>query len=93
MSSQFTINDRELVKIDSTGSVWVQDDITPLEVAKVVKLMSQRIEKLESENDAMRADLLLWSDNLRLQQRINKLEQENDALRADLLLWDEKEAK
>lgn len=60
MSSQFTINDRELVKIGST-SVWVQHDITPLEVAKVVKLMSQRIEKLEQENDAMRADLLLWS--------------------------------
>ena len=62
MSSQFTIADRELVKIDSTGSVWVQHDITPLEVAKVVKLMSQRIEKLESENDAMRADLLLWDE-------------------------------
>ena len=62
MSSQFTINDRELVQIASTGSVWVQEDITPLEVAKVVKLMSQRIEKLEQENDAMRADLLLWNE-------------------------------
>ena len=62
MSSQFTINNRELVKIDSTGSVWVQHDITPLEVAKIIKLMSQRIEKLESENDAMRADLLLWDE-------------------------------
>ena len=62
MSSQFTINNRELVKIDSTGSVWVQHDITPLEVAKIVKLMSQRIEKLEQENDAMRADLLLWDE-------------------------------
>ena len=93
MSSQFTIADRELVKIDSTGSVWVQEDITPLEVAKVVKLMSQRIEKLEQENDDMREDLLMWGDNLRLQQRINKLEEENDAMRADLLLWEEKEAK
>jgi len=55
-------NKRELVKIGSTGSVWVQEDITPLEVAKVVKLMSQRIEKLEQENDAMRADLLLWEN-------------------------------
>jgi len=86
-------NNRELVKIDSTGSVWVQHDITPLEVAKVVKLMSQRIEKLEQENDDMREDLLMWGDNLRLQQRINKLEQENDAMRADLLLWNEKECK
>jgi len=51
------------------------------------------IQQLETENDAMRADLLLWGDNLRLQQRINRLEEENDALRADLLLWNEKESK
>ena len=51
------------------------------------------ITQLETENDAMRADLLLWGDNLRLQQRINRLEEENDALRADLLLWSEKEVK
>ena len=62
MSSQFTINSRELVKINSTRSVWVQHDITPSEVAEIVKLMSQRIEKLEQENDAMRADLLLWNE-------------------------------
>ena len=55
--------------------------------------LKQRIKRLESENDSMRADLLLWGDNLRLQQRINRLEEENDALRADLLLWNEKEAK
>ncbi len=61
MSSQFTTNNRELVKINSTGSVWVQHDITPSEVAEIVKLMSQRIEKLEQENDALRADLLLWN--------------------------------
>jgi len=52
-----------------------------------------RIDQLEAENDSMRADLLLWGDNLRLQQRINRLEEENDALRADLLLWNEKESK
>ncbi len=62
MSSQFTTNNRELVKINSTGSVWVQHDITPSEVAEIVKLMSQRIEKLEQENDALRADLLLWNE-------------------------------
>jgi hypothetical protein len=62
VSSQFTINNRELVKINSTRSVWVQNDITPSEVAEIVKLMSQRIEKLEQENDAMRADLLLWNE-------------------------------
>jgi hypothetical protein len=42
--------------------VWVQHDITPSEVAEIVKLMSQRIEKLEQENDALRADLLLWEE-------------------------------
>jgi hypothetical protein len=50
--------------------------------------LEDRVKQLEEENDDMRADLLLWGDNLRLQQRINKLEQENDALRADLLLWE-----
>ena len=48
-----------------------------------------RIDQLETENDSMRADLLLWGDNLRLQQRINRLEEENDAMRADLMLWRE----
>jgi len=51
------------------------------------------ITQLQTDNDSMRADLLLWGDNLRLQQRINRLEEENDALRADLLLWSEKESK
>ena len=51
------------------------------------------ITQLETEKDALREDLLMWGDNLRLQQRINRLEQENDALRADLLLWEEKDAK
>jgi len=45
------------------------------------------ITQLQTYNDSMRADLLLWGDNLRLQQRINRLEEENDAMRADLLLW------
>jgi outer membrane murein-binding lipoprotein Lpp len=62
-------------------------------IALEVRKLEDRVKQLEEENDAMRADLLLWGDNLRLQQRINKLEQENDALRADLLLWNEKEAK
>jgi cell shape-determining protein MreC len=62
-------------------------------IALDVRKLEDRVKQLEEENDAMRADLLLWGDNLRLQQRINKLEQENDALRADLLLWNEKEVK
>ena len=47
------------------------------------------ITQLQTDNDSMRADLLLWGDNLRLQQRINRLEEENEAMRADLLLWRE----
>ena len=50
---------------------------------------ADRVKQLETENDEMRADLLLWGDSLRLQQRINRLEEENEALRADLLLWRE----
>jgi cell division protein FtsB len=61
------------------------------EAAQRLEEQQQRIKKLES--DDMRADLLMWSDNLRLQQRIAQLERENDALRADLLLWNEKEGK
>ncbi len=63
------------------------------EAAQRLEEQQEHIKKLESENDDMREDLLLWGDTLRLQQRINRLEQENDALRADLLLWNEKEAK
>ena len=63
------------------------------EAAQRLEEQQERIKKLESENDDMREDLLMWGDTLRLQQRINKLEQENDALRADLLLWEEKEVK
>ena len=63
------------------------------EAAQRLEEQQERINKLESENDDMREDLLMWGDTLRLQQRINKLEQENDALRADLLLWEEKEVK
>ena len=63
------------------------------ELLKENRELKDRIKRLEEENDSMRADLLLWGDNLRLQQRINRLEEENDALRADLLLWNEKEVK
>ena len=58
-------------------------------IALEVRKMEDRIKQLETDNDSMRADLLLWGDNLRLQQRINRLEEENDAMRADLLLWRE----
>jgi len=63
------------------------------EAAERLAEQHMRIDQLETENDSMRADLLSWGDNLRLQQRINRLEEENEALRADLLLWNEKEVK
>lgn len=63
------------------------------DLERELKAANDRIKRLEEENDEMRADLLLWGDNLRLQQRINRLEEENEALRADLLLWNEKEVK
>jgi uncharacterized protein (UPF0335 family) len=65
----------------------------PARIVDELNRLVDRIKRLEEENDSMRADLLLWGDNLRLQQRINRLEAENDALRADLLLWNEKEVK
>ena len=63
MSEQFNFNDGnkcELVSIDESGDVWVRHDIKPLDVAKIIKTMHDRITQLEQENDAMRADLLLW---------------------------------
>ncbi len=74
-------------------------DSTPHNVAEL-GILCRRLERLaavrlayitqlQTDNDSMRADLLLWGDNLRLQQRINRLEEENDAMRADLLLWRE----
>ena len=59
------------------------------EAAQRLEEQQERIKKLESENDDMREDLLMWGDTLRLQQRINQLEQERDAMMADLLLWRE----
>ena len=44
------------------------------EAAERLAEQHMRINQLEQENDAMRADLLLWGDNLRLQQRIKRLE-------------------
>jgi hypothetical protein len=78
-------------------------DSTPHNVAEL-GMLCRRLERLaavrlayitqlETEKDALREDILLWNDNLRLQQRINRLEEENDAMRADLLLWREQEVK
>jgi hypothetical protein len=55
-------NKRELVWIDESGDVWVRHDIKPIDVAKIIKTMRERINQLESENDALRADLLLWEE-------------------------------
>ena len=56
MSSQFNFNDgtkRELVMIDESGDVWVRHDIKPLDVAKIIKTMSERIKLLEEAGDDM----------------------------------------
>ncbi len=65
MSNQLNFSDdnkRELVWIDESGDVWVRHDIKPIDVAKIIKTMRERINQLESENDALRADLLLWEE-------------------------------
>ena len=65
MSEQFNFNDGnkcELVSIDKSGDVWVRHDIKPIDVAKIIKTMHNRITQLEQENDALRADLLLWNE-------------------------------
>ena len=56
MSSQFNFSDdtkRELVMIDESGDVWVRHDIKPLDVAKIIKTMSDRIKLLEEAGDLM----------------------------------------
>ena len=37
-------------------------DIRPRGIVKELNRLNDRIEQLEAENDAMRADLLLWRD-------------------------------
>ena len=88
-----SIEERILNIAEKPIPIWWDDRRELRAIALDVRKLEDRVKQLEEENDAMRADLLMWGDNLRLQQRINKLEQENDALRADLLLWNEKEGK
>ncbi len=95
MSHQFNFIDdtkRELVFIDESGDVWVRHDIKPLDVAKIIKTMRERIKRLEEDlmdaknkHAALVADVVLYEDS---GKRIKRLESENDALRADLLLWE-----
>jgi hypothetical protein len=56
VSEQFNFNDGnkcELVSIDKSGDVWVRHDIKPLDVAKIIKTMSERIKRLEEVGDKM----------------------------------------
>jgi hypothetical protein len=56
VSEQFNFNDGnkcELVSIDKSGDVWVRHDIKPLDVAKIIKTMSERIKRLEDVGDKM----------------------------------------
>jgi hypothetical protein len=88
-----SIEERILNIAEKPIPIWWDDRRELRAIALDARKLEDRVKQLEEENDSMRADLLLWGDNLRLQQRINRLEQENDALRADLLLWNEKEGK
>ncbi len=59
MSNQFNFSDgtkRELVCIYESGDVWVRHDIKPLDVAKIIKTMSERIKRLEEAGNN-----LLWN--------------------------------
>ena len=38
-------------------------DIRPRGIVRELNRMADRIKRLEEENDAMRADLLLWNEN------------------------------
>ena len=74
---------RDIISDDGVANTFIA------EAAQRLEEQQERIKKLESENDDMREDLLMWGDTLRLQQRINQLEEERDAMMADLLLWRE----
>jgi outer membrane murein-binding lipoprotein Lpp len=83
-----SIEKRILNIVEEPIKIWWHEQRELRAIALDVRKLEDRVKQLEQENDAMRADLLMWGDTLRLQQRINRLESENDALRADLLLWD-----
>lgn len=91
MSEQFNFSDdtkRELVIIDESGDVWVRHDIKPLDVAKIIKTMNDRIKRLEEQlihskniHAVLVADVALYEDR---GEHIKRLETAGDEMAEEL---------
>jgi hypothetical protein len=65
MINQWT-NGTEILNVKPNGDFELGNGVDPLvalgQLAKAFMQQQDRIKRLEEENDAMRADLLLWND-------------------------------
>ncbi len=58
-----SIEDRILNIVEEPIQIWWQDKLELRAIARDVRKLEDRVKQLEQENDALRADLLLWEEN------------------------------
>ncbi len=57
-----SIEERILNIVEEPVQIWWQDKLELRAIALEVRKLEDRVKQLEQENDAMRADLLLWNE-------------------------------
>ena len=57
-----SIEDRILNIVEEPVQIWWQDKLELRAIARDVRKLEDRVKQLEQENDAMRADLMLWNE-------------------------------
>jgi len=55
-----SIEERILDIVEEPIQIWWQDKLELRAIARDVRKLEDRVKQLEQENDALRADLLLW---------------------------------
>ena len=57
-----SIEERILNIAEEPVQIWWQDKLELRAIALEVRKLEDRVKQLEQENDALRADLLLWNE-------------------------------
>jgi len=57
-----SIEERILNIVEEPVQIWWQDKLELRAIALDVRKLEDRLKQLEQENDALRADLLLWNE-------------------------------
>ena len=57
-----SIEERILNIVEEPIQIWWQDKLELRAIARDVRKLEDRVKQLEQENDALRADLLLWNE-------------------------------